>query len=519
LDADEPDTYSGEEGGDDGPSDRHGLRLVGPNGLRQQGNGLRKRQPDRSSGTAGQRGYKSGQTPARKAMILAAGHGTRLRPLTDRLPKAMVPIAGRPLLEHTIELLAAHGVREIAINLHTHAGIIADHLGDGSRFGVQITYSFEPQLLGTAGALKAMEDFFVDGPFFVVYGDVFTRVNLDRLLLHHRSHRALATISLRRPDDASQCGIVEQDGDGWITSFVEKPEYAVDAADAWANGGVYVLEPEVLRHVKSGIEQDFGRDVFSALIRSEQAVTGFRSEDACWDIGSIERLRQVDELLRSSRRVDPRRQAVGRAVDDYLESIIDTVNALDRQSIVRATELLLDTRARGNRVYLVGNGGSASTASHMAADIARAATETEGLPLDCRCLSDNIPAFSAWSNDVDYTSSFALQIAPIIEPGDLLIAFSASGKSPNVLAACDVARERGASVLAFAGFGGGPLAAMADEAVVVPSNEYGPVEDLHLLFNHLMVSVMRRQQALESEAESELQEEESMPEFAAVAGL
>lgn len=460
----------------------------------------------------------NGRSAVPKAMILAAGHGTRLRPLTDRLPKAMVPIAGRPLLEHTVELLAASGVREIAINLHTHAGVIADHLGDGSRFGVKITYSFEPQLLGTAGAVKALAHFFSDGPFFVIYGDVFTRMDLERLLRHHRSQRALATIALRQPDDVSQCGIVQQDDDGWITSFVEKPHGDRHEADAWANGGVYVLEPEVLRHIKSGVEQDFGRDVFPALARTGQAVAGLPSDDACWDIGSMERLRQVDLLLRSSRRADPRRQAIGRAVDAYLGTVTEAINALDRDCIARAAELIFDARARGNRVYLVGNGGSAATASHMAADLARAAAETEGPPLNCRCLSDSVAVLSAWGNDVGYESVFSLQLSQLIEPGDVLIAFSASGKSPNILAAAELARARGAGVLALSGFGGGPLAERADVAVVVASSEYGPVEDIHLLLNHLLAAVMRRLNALEQDAERK-DREENMPAFATAAGM
>ncbi len=456
----------------------------------------------------------------RRAMILAAGHGTRLRPLTERLPKPMIPVGGRTLLEHTIEQLSAAGVQEIAVNLHAHAGVIADHLGDGSRFGVRITYSFEPQLLGTAGAMKALEHFFSEGPFFVVYGDVYTRVDLQQLLDHHRSRRALATIALRRPDDVSQCGIVQMDEDGWITDFVEKPESVDDPADAWANGGVYVVEPAVLRHIRRDAEQDFGRDVFPALVRSGRAVAGFRSDGGCWDVGSVGRLRQVDLLFRSSSLANPRRQAIGSAVSEYLTKVQAAVDSLDRGCVVRAAELILDARARGNRVYIIGNGGSASTASHMAADLSRAAAETEGPPLHCRCLSDSVAVLSAWGNDVGFESVFDLQLSQIVEPGDVLIAISASGKSPNILAAAELARSRGAYVLAFAGFGGGPLATNADVAVVVGSSEYGPVEDLHLLLNHLVAAVMRRLN--ESRQVAALEDVESVePAFAmaAAAGL
>ena len=460
---------------------------------------------------------RNGRRTVTRAMILAAGEGTRMRPLTDRMPKPMVPIAGRPLLEHTIEKLADAGVREIAINLHAHAGAIADHLGDGSRFGVRIAYSFEPRLLGTAGAVKAMGDFFAGGPFFVVYGDVLARLDFAELLRYHLDRRALATIALQRPDDVRQCGIVELDDDGWITGFVEKPESVEDEAKAWANGGVYVLEPAVLRHIGAGVEQDFGSDVFPALARTERAIAGFRTDGGCLDVGSTGRLRQVDLLFRSSSLTSARRQSIGNAVGDYLATVAGAVDSLDRGCIVRAAELLLDARVRGNCVYIIGNGGSASTASHMAADLSRAALETDGLPLNCRCLSDSMAIVSAWGNDAGFDSVFERQLTQLLAPGDVLVAISASGNSPNIIAAVELARERGAYVLGFSGFGGGLLAKMADVSVVVASGEYGPVEDIHLLLNHLLAAVMRRQQRHQVEESGD--DEEREPAYATAAGL
>ena len=434
----------------------------------------------------------NGTGHAPRAMILAAGQGTRLKPLTDRLPKPMVPIGGKPLLEHTIELLARSGVHEIAINLHAHADAIAGHFGDGSRFGVRITYAFEPRLLGTAGAVKALEAFFSGGPFFVVYGDVFTQIDPLKLMAEHRAHGALATIALRRPDDATQCGIVRQDGDGWITGFVEKPQAGDVPANPWANAGLYVLEPAVLRRIAHGAPQDFGADVFGELAESERALFGYRTDDACWDVGSMPRLREVDLAMRSSLNRGPRHRAIERSVEEYIGEVAEAVEALDRPSIAQAAEMLLDARDRGNTVYIIGNGGSATTASHMAADLSRASAESEGPPLNCRSLCDNVAVLSAWANDVGYDSIFTLQLSQVLAPGDVVVAFSASGKSPNILAAVGLARDRGASVLGLSGFGGGPLSQLADVAVVIDSGEYGPVEDLHLVLNHLLAATMRR---------------------------
>ncbi len=428
--------------------------------------------------------------PAPKAMILAAGKGTRLRPLTNRMPKAMVPVDGRPLLEYTIELLREHGVRDIAVNLHTHADSITEHFGDGSRFGVSLTYSFEPELLGTAGAVKKLEEYFSDGPFYVVYGDVLTRLDLGSLLEHHRDCGAMATIALHQTEELARCGVVRQDENGWITRFTEKPGIGVTPG-AWANAGIYVVEPLLLQRMGAEAPQDFGRDVFPNVAEDGGKLAGFRSDAVFWDVGSTERLRLAEDWLRIEAGREPRRNEIAAVADEYLSGVQEAIAGLDRDAISQVAELLLDAQARGNQVFIAGNGGSSSTASHMAADLTRAASTSFGLPLRCRSLTDNVPAVTAWSNDVGVESAFQLQMEQVVEPGDVLIAISASGRSPNIIAAAEAAHRQGASVVGLVGFGGGKLAEVADVAVVVPSDEYGPVEDIHLLLGHLLATEVR----------------------------
>lgn len=427
---------------------------------------------------------------APRAMILAAGKGTRLRPLTNRTPKAMVPVDGRPLLEYNIELLRAHGVREIAINLHAHADTITEHFGDGSRFGVSLTYSFEPQLLGTAGGVKELESFFRDGPFYVVYGDVLTRLDLSSLLAYHQGRGAMGTIALHQPEDLTRCGVVQQDENGWITDFIEKPASGMKP-DAWANAGIYLLEPELLQTMSADVPQDFGSDVFPEIVEHSGGLAGYRSDAVFWDVGSAERLRLAEDWLRMEAGKEPRRNKIDEVAGQYLSAVQEAIAELDQEAIVQVAELLLDVRARGNQVFIAGNGGSSSTASHMAADLSRAASASSGPPLRCQSLTDNVPALTAWSNDVGYESAFELQLKQVVEPGDVLIAISASGKSPNIIAAVNAARRQGATVVGLVGFGGGKLAELADIAVVVSSDEYGPVEDIHLLLGHLLTNEIR----------------------------
>ena len=157
-----------------------------------------------------------------KGLILAAGESHRLRPLTFTRPKPMLPVAGRPLLEHIVALLRQHGVSQLAINLHHQPATITVHFGNGQRWGVRIVYSYEQRLLGSAGAAKKLAWFF-DQTFVVFYGDLYTGLNLGSLIDFHFCHNALATIALYEVPNPTACGIVELDDRQCIRQFVEKP--------------------------------------------------------------------------------------------------------------------------------------------------------------------------------------------------------------------------------------------------------------------------------------------------------
>jgi NDP-sugar pyrophosphorylase family protein len=235
-----------------------------------------------------------------KALILAAGEGARLRPYTVNRPKPMIPIAGKPILQHNIELLARHGIRELAINLHHCPDVISDHFGDGTRFGVHITYSFEPMLLGTAGALKQIESFFSE-TFVVIYGDNLIRCDLTRLLNKHQRHAAQVTIALFHRDDVTQSGIVELDGADRITRFLEKPA-ADQVFSHWVNAGVLVLEPLVLQQIPADVPSDFGREILPRLVRDGAALYGYRMgpHEGLWWIDTPADLEHVQNTFKEA---------------------------------------------------------------------------------------------------------------------------------------------------------------------------------------------------------------------------
>ncbi len=226
-----------------------------------------------------------------KALILAAGAGTRLRPLTDTCPKPMLPVAGRPLLTWTLEWLRRYGITEAALNLFHLPDVVRDGLGDGERYGMRLHYAVEDHLRGTAGALHNFPGFF-DQTFFVIYGDLLLDFDLDDLVAFHRQQRALMTLALKRTATPHSQGMIETDGEGRVLRFVEKPA-TWDGGDT-ANAGVYVCEPEVVTHVPPGFS-DFGHDIIPALLRDGAPVYGRPLRGYLLDIGTPEAYARAQE--------------------------------------------------------------------------------------------------------------------------------------------------------------------------------------------------------------------------------
>ena len=216
-------------------------------------------------------------------MLLAAGEGKRLQPLTDKIPKCMIEVGGRPLLEHNIRWLRQFGVKEIVINLYHLPELVMRRFGDGSRWDARITYIVEPRLLGTAGAVKNVAHMF-DRPFLVWYGDNISTCNLDRLWAAHRKRGGIATVALHRRDDVTQSGIAELDEDDRIIRFLEKPK-PDQVFSNWVNAGIYALEIDMIDRIPSEGSPDFGRDIFPSLTNYQDAIYGYRMsgiEDIWW---------------------------------------------------------------------------------------------------------------------------------------------------------------------------------------------------------------------------------------------
>jgi len=219
-----------------------------------------------------------------KAVVLAAGRGTRLSTMTTSLPKPMLTVGGRPVIDRVLEMIAQSGVREVFMNLHHCPEVLRNFCGDGGRWGLRITYAFEPELLGTAGAVRNFApQLGFDSPIFVVYGDNFLECDLAGLWNFHKNHGGIATIALFEKDDVTGAGIVQVDERARIVRFAEKPPLS-KVFSRLVNGGVYVLSPNALRLIPAALPCDFGHDVFPALLDAGHTLYGCVMDGAVWPI-------------------------------------------------------------------------------------------------------------------------------------------------------------------------------------------------------------------------------------------
>jgi mannose-1-phosphate guanylyltransferase len=237
-----------------------------------------------------------------RAMVLAAGLGTRLRPITFDMPKPMVPVLNRPVMEHIVRLLAKHGFEDVVANLYWFPDLIEAHFGDGSGCGVALSYSREEALLGTSGGVRNAADFLGDD-FLVISGDALTDIDLSAMRAFHESHDGIATLATKRVEDTTQFGVAITDGEGRIGGFQEKPEQSEALSDL-ANCGIYMFRKEIFdffpapgtsKAAKPGDPDgfaDWAMDVFPRLLESD--VPFYSHEiDAYWnDVGNLDELRE-----------------------------------------------------------------------------------------------------------------------------------------------------------------------------------------------------------------------------------
>ena len=238
-----------------------------------------------------------------KAVIMAGGFGTRLRPLSCSLPKPMVYMANKPMMEHIVDLLKKHGLVDLVVLLYFQAETIKDYFGDGSRFGVKIEYVQAQEDYGTAGAVKNAQSLLHER-FLIISADVLTDIDLSSACDFHLGNKAKATMILARMENPLSYGIVMTQDDGKISRFLEKPTWGEVFSDT-VNTGIYILEPEVLQEIPPQQEFDFSKNLFPHLLSNNQRLFGFVTPDYWRDVGNLEEYFQAhQDILEGRVRID-----------------------------------------------------------------------------------------------------------------------------------------------------------------------------------------------------------------------
>jgi mannose-1-phosphate guanylyltransferase / phosphomannomutase len=227
-----------------------------------------------------------------KAVVMAGGEGTRLRPLTSNQPKPMVPIVGKPCMEHIVELLRGHGFEDVIVTVAFLPQAIRSYFGDGEGLGVNMEYSVEESPLGTAGSVRLAGDK-LDETFLVISGDALCDFDLGQLVKFHKKKGAAVTIGLKSVENPLEFGIVVTDDEGRVERFLEKPSWGQVFSDT-INTGVYVLEPEVLQHIPTDRPYDFSKELFPLLLEMGRPIYGMAMEGYWQDIGNLDQYRQAN---------------------------------------------------------------------------------------------------------------------------------------------------------------------------------------------------------------------------------
>ncbi len=237
----------------------------------------------------------------RRAMVLAAGKGTRLAPLTDTLPKPLMPIAGTPLLAHILAFLRAGGIDDVVINLHHLGERIEEAIGDGARFGLRVRYSWEREILDTGGGIKHAEPLLGGEPFVVCNGDSLLELRLADVVAHHEAHGGIATLAVRPAPDAARYGLVELDDHDRVRRIAGRPPAPVpDPLRAFMFPGLHILQPEIFRWMETGAVFGIARVTYPKLLEAGRVIHGFVT-DARWiNIDTPDALADADRRFREA---------------------------------------------------------------------------------------------------------------------------------------------------------------------------------------------------------------------------
>ncbi len=390
--------------------------------------------------------------------ILAGGVANRLRPVTSIIPKALVPVAGEPFVSHQLRVLRRQGVSRVILCVGYLGEQVRDFVGDGGRFGLDVAYSFDGDvLMGTGGALRLAMPLLGDA-FFVLYGDSYLDVALAPIALAFRRHGLPALMTVFRNEGRWDTSNVLFDG----TRVVRYDKRAPSAEMRYIDYGLGILTAEVL--ARESAERPFDLSDVYAVLATSGRLAGYEVTRRFYEIGTPAGLAETDQYLRGTE------MAVSDYTKKYFEEVAAVAAGIDQQAIDQMIDILLDVRTRGGRLFIIGVGGGAGHAGHAVNDFRKICGIESYAP------TDNVSELTARINDDGWTSAFANWLrGSRIRAEDALLVFSVGGGnadknvSANIVEALKLAKSVGARIIGVVGRDGGYTRQVADACVIVPT--------------------------------------------------
>ncbi len=420
-----------------------------------------------------------------KALLLSAGLGTRLRPLTNHTPKCLIKVKGVPLLETWLNKLEKLGCEEVLINTHYLKDQVKEFLVSRKKTNMKINIVYEDKLLGTAGTLIKNLNFFDNSIGLLIHADNYMEDELFPFIesFYLRPNNCLLSMLTFETDNPSSCGIIERDENNVLTAFYEKQPGNYGNC---ANGAIYAFEREFIDFVKNLplLTTDFSCDVIPKLIGKIHTWKTLKSYE---DIGSYASLNK--SLMLSENKNTNLVDSFPGFVNSYLNNLNKCFNESINDQIHFLAINLREAWARGSQIFICGNGGSAGNAIHIANDFIYGAgacgTDTFLPGLRVEALTSNPAVMSCLANDTGFENIFSHQIKVKGSKNDILIVLSGSGNSENVIEALKTARERGMTSHAIIAFDGGLCKSLADNPIHFSTYDMQIAEDLQLIVGHL----------------------------------
>ncbi len=428
-----------------------------------------------------------------RTIILCGGLGTRIREVARDRPKAMADVGGRPFIEWLLLALFSRGVREVTLCTGYMGEMIEAYFGRGQQLGLVISYSHEPDPLGTGGAIRLAAEQWKSDRILVLNGDSYCRVDLDRLDGEHVRRRAKASLWLLPLLDSTGYGSVDLRPDGSIGGFFEK---SINRTPDIISAGIYLLEPEVVHNIPPDQPVSIEREVFPRLVG--RGLYGVVGDGPFVDIGTPPSFATVTMVLREDlAELEALASRDGR-LRHVTERLLQT-SALQKRvgeelpaAITEAADLIVECFNRGGKVMLCGNGGSAADCQHMAAEfVGVLSRDFDRPPLPAIALTTDTSFLTGFSNDRGFDRIFERQVQGLGKAGDVLVAISTSGNSPNVVGAVKAATDMGMRTVGLLG-DGGQLTALVDCPIVVPSQSTPHIQEALLPIEHVICTLVER---------------------------